>query len=44
MVKSAQDVACDDAAAAFNGSAMWGIFFQAEMGPCLVTNLEPDNC
>jgi hypothetical protein len=26
MVKSAQDVARDDAAAALNGSAMWGIF------------------
>ena len=35
MVKSAQDVARDDAAAALNGSAMWGIFLQAEMGPCL---------
>ena len=31
MVKSAQDVAGDDAAAALNGSAMWGIFLQAEM-------------
>jgi hypothetical protein len=30
---SAQDV---DAAAALNGSAMWGIFLQAEMGPCRV--------
>jgi hypothetical protein len=29
MVKSAQDVAGDDAAAALNGSAMWGIFLQA---------------
>jgi hypothetical protein len=28
MVKSAQDVAGDDAAAALNGSAMWGIFLQ----------------
>ena len=36
MVKSAQDVASDDAAAALNGSAMWGIFLQAEMGPCRV--------
>jgi len=34
MVKSAQDVASDDAAATLNGSAMWGIFLQAEMGPC----------
>jgi len=33
MVKSTQDVAGDDAAAAVNGSAMWGIFLQAEMGP-----------
>ena len=31
MVKSAQDVASDDAAAALNGPAMWGIFLQAEM-------------
>jgi hypothetical protein len=36
MVKSAQDVASDDAAAALNRSAMWGIFLQAEMGPCRV--------
>ena len=36
MVKSAQDVASDDAAATLNGSAMWGIFLQAEMGPCRV--------
>ena len=36
MVKSAQNVASDDAAAALNGSAMWGIFLQAEMGPCRV--------
>jgi putative SOS response-associated peptidase YedK len=36
MVKSAQDVASDDAAAALNGSAMWGVFLQAEMGPCRV--------
>src|SRR3990172_4029120 len=36
MVKSTQDVAGDDAAAALNGSAMWGIFLQAEMGPCRV--------
>src|SRR5438552_19150863 len=35
-VKSAQDVASDDAAATLNGSAMWGIFLQAEMGPCRV--------
>ena len=34
MVKSAQDVAGDDAAAVFNGSAMWGVFLQAEMGAC----------
>jgi hypothetical protein len=33
MVKSAQGVASDDAAAALNGSAMWGIFLQVEMGP-----------
>ena len=32
MVKSAQDVAGDDAAAALNRSAMWGIFLQPEMG------------
>lgn len=36
MVKSAQDVACDDAAAALNGPAMWGVFLQAEMGACRV--------
>jgi hypothetical protein len=36
MVKSAQDVARDYAAMALNGSAMWGIFLQAEMGPCRV--------
>ena len=36
MVKSAEDVASDDAAAALNGSAMWGIFLQAEMGSCRV--------
>ena len=36
MVESAQDVAGDDAAAALNRSAMWGIFLQAEMGPCRV--------
>jgi hypothetical protein len=36
IVKSAQDVASDDAAAALNGSVMWGIFLQAEMGPCRV--------
>jgi hypothetical protein len=30
MVKSPQDVASDDAAAALNGSAMWGIFLQAD--------------
>ena len=36
MVKSAQDVASDDAAAALNRSAMWSIFLQAEMGPCRV--------
>src|SRR6476620_323622 len=36
MVKSAQDVASDDAAAALDGSAMWSIFLQAEMGPCRV--------
>lgn len=36
MVKSAQDVAGDDAAAALNGSATWGIFLQAQMGPYLV--------
>jgi len=29
MMKSAQDVAGDDAAAALNGPAMWGIFLQA---------------
>lgn len=33
MVKSAQHAASDYAAAALNGSAMWGIFLQAEMGP-----------
>jgi hypothetical protein len=33
MVKSTQDVASDDAAAALNGLAMRGIFVQAEMGP-----------
>ena len=31
MVKSAQDVASHDATAALNGSAIWGIFLQAEM-------------
>ena len=31
-----QDVARDDAAAALNGSAMWGMFLQAEVGPCRV--------
>ena len=36
MVKSTQDVASDDAAAALNGSAIGGIFLQAEMGPCRV--------
>ena len=36
MVKSAQDIASDDAAAALNRSAMWSIFLQAEMGPCRV--------
>ena len=36
MMKSAQDVAGDDAAAALNRSAMWGIFLQTEMGPCRV--------
>src|SRR6266496_465087 len=36
MVKSAQDVASNDAAAALNGSVMWSIFLQAEMGPCRV--------
>jgi hypothetical protein len=36
MVKSAEDVVSDDAAAALNGSAMWGIFLQTEMGPCRV--------
>jgi hypothetical protein len=34
MVKSTQGVASDDAAAALNRSTMWGIFVQAEMGPC----------
>jgi hypothetical protein len=28
MMKSAQDVASDDAAAALNGPAIWGIFLQ----------------
>jgi hypothetical protein len=43
MVKSAQDVASDDAAAALNRSAMWGIFLQAEMGPCrvVISGVEP---
>jgi hypothetical protein len=36
MVKSTQDVASDDAAAALNGSAMGSIFLEAEMGPCRV--------
>ena len=36
MVKSAQDVASDDATAALNKSAIWSIFLQAEMGPCRV--------
>jgi hypothetical protein len=36
MVKSTQDVASDDATAALNGPAMWGVFVQAEMGPCRV--------
>jgi len=36
MVKSTQDVAGDDAAAALNGPAMWGILLQAEMSPCLI--------